>query len=211
MINWLIISVVSMMVLTLSPILVQAGKGGIPLGASKIQSQMPLHVSSKGREQYSQNGAVSLTPELMKVIFRREACLSRETLDLLLARACYYLNTPYGRGRSLQTSGTTDCSGFVQYIFKNFKINLPRSSAEQAQVGKIVSRTMDFSKMLPGDLLFFSRKGRLIGHAGIYLGEGKMIHASSYRHGVIITDLRQRYYEGNFVVAKRVFDIQYPQ
>jgi cell wall-associated NlpC family hydrolase len=70
---------------------------------------------------------------------------------------------------------------------------------------------MDYAKLLPGDLLFFSRGGRHIGHAGIYLGEGKMIHASNRRLGVTITDLRQPYYEGTFVVAKRVFEVKYPQ
>jgi hypothetical protein len=130
--------------------------------------------------------------------------------DLVLTRAYYYLGTPYGSGCSLQTGHATDCSGFVQYIYKNFKVDLPRSSAEQAEVGKVVSRTMDFSKMLPGDLLFFSRRGRQIGHAGIYVGEGRMIHASSRRQSVIITDLRQPYYESTFVIARRVFD-EYPQ
>jgi len=129
--------------------------------------------------------------------------------DLVLTQAKHYKDTPYSRGGSLTTGSATDCSGFVQYIYKNFKIDLPRSSAEQAQVGKVVARTMDFSKLLPGDLLFFSRGGRHIGHAGIYLGEGKMIHASNRRNGVTITDLRQAYYDGTFVVAKRVFEVSY--
>ncbi len=131
--------------------------------------------------------------------------------DLVLTQAKYYKDTPYSRGGSLATGYATDCSGFVQYIYKGFKIDLPRSSAEQAQVGKVAARTMDFSKLLPGDLLFFSRGGRHIGHAGIYLGEGKMIHASNRRVGVTVTDLRQPYYEGTFVVAKRVFEVQYPK
>jgi len=76
-------------------------------------------------------------------------------------------------------------------------------------VGQAVSHTMDFSKLVPGDLLFFSRGGRSVGHAGIYLGEGKMIHASTYRTGVIITDLRQSSYQSRFVVAKRVFEVSY--
>jgi cell wall-associated NlpC family hydrolase len=130
--------------------------------------------------------------------------------DLILTRARCYQATPYRRGGSLEYGSATDCSGFVQYIYHGFKIDLPRSSAEQAQVGRVAARTMDFSKLLPGDLLFFSRGGHRVGHAGIYLGEGKMIHASSHRHGVIITDLRQPYYEGNFVVAKRVFEVEYP-
>ncbi len=131
--------------------------------------------------------------------------------DMILAQARYYRGTPYCRGASLATGSATDCSGFVQYIYKGFKIDLPRSSAEQAQVGKVVTRNMDFSKLLPGDLLFFRRGGHHIGHAGIYLGEGKMIHASNYRTGVTVTDLRQPYYEGTFVVAKRVFEVKYPQ
>jgi cell wall-associated NlpC family hydrolase len=100
----------------------------------------------------------------------------------------------------------------VQYIYHGFKINLPRSSAEQAQVGKTVTRgEMDFSKMLPGDLLFFRRGGGHVGHAGIYLGDGRMIHASNYRNGVTITNLREPYYQGTFEVAKRVFEVEYPK
>ena len=129
---------------------------------------------------------------------------SNDLSDRLLTRAGYYLNTPYRWGGSLQSGYTTDCSGFVQYIYKNINVNLPRSSAEQAQEGKVASRTMDFAKLIPSDLLFFSQGGRQIGHVGIYLGEGKMIHASNRRHGVIVSDLRQPYFEGNFVVAKRV-------
>ena len=130
--------------------------------------------------------------------------------ELILSLARSYRHTPYCRGASLATGSATDCSGFVQYIYHSFKIDLPRSSREQAQVGKVVTRNMDFSKLLPGDLLFFRRGGNHIGHAGIYLGEGKMIHASNYRLGVTITDLRQPYYEGTFVVAKRVFEVKYP-
>ncbi|MBU4447743.1 MAG: C40 family peptidase [Proteobacteria bacterium] len=130
--------------------------------------------------------------------------------ELVLNRAKAYLNAPYARGASLKNSLSTDCSGFVQFIYHGFKIDLPRSSAEQAQVGKVVTRKMDFSKLLPGDLLFF-RRGSHVGHAGIYMGEGKMIHASTHRYGVIISELRQSYYEGNFEVAKRVIEVEYPK
>lgn len=131
--------------------------------------------------------------------------------DLVLSRAKAYYHAPYARGASLETSSATDCSGFVQFIYHGFKIDLPRSSAEQAQVGKTVTRRMDFSKLLPGDLLFFRRGGHAVGHAGIYLGDGKMIHASNYRNGVTITDLREPYYENTFVVAKRVFVVKFKE
>lgn len=131
--------------------------------------------------------------------------------ELILSRAKTYTGARYSRGATLATSSATDCSGFVQYIYEGFKIELPRSSYEQAQVGKVVTHTMDFSKLVPGDLLFFRRGGRAVGHAGIYLGEGKMIHASNPRSGVVITDLRQPYYQSTFVVAKRVFEVHYPK
>ena len=110
-----------------------------------------------------------------------------------------------GWGASLQTGKSTDCSGFVQYLYRRADIHLPRVSAEQARVGKVAARSMDFSRLLPGDLLFFHDGGRRIGHEGIYLGEGKMIHAASHSRGVTVSDLRQSYYQRNFVVAKRLF------
>jgi cell wall-associated NlpC family hydrolase len=131
--------------------------------------------------------------------------------DRTLTQARYYLGTPYRRGGSLRTGHTTDCSGFVQFIYKKSNIDLPRSSREQARVGMIVAKTLDFAVMRPGDLLFFSHRGHHIGHVGIYLGDGKMIHASSHRRGVIITDLRQSSYQGAFVVAKRLLEAQYPK
>lgn len=136
---------------------------------------------------------------------------SNDLSDRLLTKAGSYLNTPYRRGGSLRTSYATDCSGFVQHIYRKFNVDLPRSSAEQAQVGKVAARSMDFTKLIPADLLFFSRTGRHIGHVGIYLGDGKMIHASNRRHGVIVTDLRQPYFEGTFVVAKRILKDKYHQ
>jgi hypothetical protein len=128
----------------------------------------------------------------------------------VLTRAYSYLNTPYRRGGSLQTGRATDCSGFVQHIYQNFNIDLPRSSAQQARMGTVAAHAMDFAKMLPGDLLFFRRGEWHIDHVGIYLGEGKMIHASTRRRGVTVADLRQSYYQNAFVVAKRLAELQRP-
>jgi cell wall-associated NlpC family hydrolase len=129
--------------------------------------------------------------------------------ELLLTLAKRYEGGDYRRGANLETSEATDCSGFVQYVCQNFMVELPRCSAEQANWGKTITSQMDFSKMLPGDLLFF-RRGGGVGHVGIYMGNGKMIHASSPRSGIIVTELNQPYYLNTFVVAKRVFEIKYP-
>jgi cell wall-associated NlpC family hydrolase len=130
--------------------------------------------------------------------------------ELLLTLAKRYEGGNYRMGANLETSSATDCSGFVQYVCQNFMVDLPRCSSEQAHIGKTVTAQMDFSKMLPGDLLFFSRGGRSVGHVGIYMGNGKMIHASSPRSGIIVTDLQQPYYLNTFVVAKRLFEVNYP-
>jgi len=97
----------------------------------------------------------------------------------------------------------------VQHIYQQANIDLPRSSREQAREGQIVSRTLNFARLLPGDLLFFGNRRRRINHVGIYLGDGKMIHASNSHHKVIISDLREEpYLQGAFVVAKRIPEAQ---
>jgi hypothetical protein len=73
----------------------------------------------------------------------------------------------------------------------------------------VVTRRMDFSKLQAGDLLFFRDRGRVVGHVGLYLGEGKMIHAANRRLGVTVSELDQEYYVNNFVVAKRVIEKKY--
>jgi cell wall-associated NlpC family hydrolase len=171
-----------------------------------LEPKKPLHTSSQPSSKAVDLGKdISFLTDMPKY----NSFTPWDFSDLILTQAKSYRGTPYCRGGSLQTGYATDCSGFVQYIYHGFKINLPRSSAEQAQVGKVVTREMDFSKMLPGDLLFFRRGGH-VGHAGIYLGEGKMIHESNPRTGVTVTDLREPYYENTFVVAKRVFEVRYP-
>ncbi|MFA7455500.1 MAG: SH3 domain-containing protein [Desulfobulbaceae bacterium] len=108
------------------------------------------------------------------------------------------LGVPYRY--SGRTMSAFDCSGLVKYVFEaiGYK-NIPHGADPQArQLGtRIAISGKDYSSLLPGDLLFFSR-GSGYHHVGIYIGNDQMIHASSSNGGVIITDL-QRY-----VAAARV-------
>lgn len=79
-----------------------------------------------------------------------------------------------------------DCSGLVKWVMAAFDLHLPRTAAEQARQGIEVPR--DTAQLLPGDLLFFG-KGRRVTHVGIYVGEGKYIHAANRRKGVIESDV----------------------
>ncbi|MBQ7415465.1 MAG: C40 family peptidase [Oscillospiraceae bacterium] len=120
------------------------------------------------------------------------------TAQQIITNAKKYLGTPYVWG------GTTpkgfDCSGYVQYVFRQSGITLPRTTTEQYKVGTYVAK----SNLQPGDLVFLQNTYRDgISHVGIYVGDGKMIHASSSK-GVVISDLNNSYYTKHYYGARRV-------
>ncbi len=79
-----------------------------------------------------------------------------------------------------------DCSALVQWVAGLFGRALPRTAAQQAQTGLEVPK--DTAQLLPGDLLMFG-KGRKVTHVGIYVGEGKYVHAANRRKGIIESDI----------------------
>ncbi len=97
-----------------------------------------------------------------------------------------------------------DCSGFTQKVFKIVGINLPRVSREQAKVGKYVT----FDALKKGDIVFFDTKRKRTGrvnHVGIYLEDGKFIHASSGGKRVMITSFKRRtFYKNRFLWGRRI-------
>ena len=94
-----------------------------------------------------------------------------------------------------------DCSAFVQKVYAMAGINLPRTARAQAQYGVFVNK----EDLRPGDLLFFQTYARYPSHVGIYVGDGKMIHASSAGKRIIISSIHKPYYERRFLFAKRIF------
>lgn len=94
-----------------------------------------------------------------------------------------------------------DCSALVQWVAGLFGKDMPRTAAQQAQVGLDIPK--DTTQLLPGDLLYFG-KGKRITHIGIYVGEGRYVHAANRRKGVIESELaaaKSTYWKG----AKRIF------
>lgn len=98
------------------------------------------------------------------------------------------------------TTSGFDCSGFVQYVYKNFGISLNRSSRDQYSNGVAVSK----SNLQAGDVLFFSSTGGSITHVGLYIGNDQFIHASTPATGVIISSMSQAYYTSGYVGARRM-------
>ena len=101
----------------------------------------------------------------------------------VLTYAQQFLGNPYVWGGTSLTNGA-DCSGFVQQIFANFGYTLPRTSREQANAGEKIS----LEEARPGDLVFYQRENGNIYHVMIYMGDGKVIHASSSTTGIIVSD-----------------------
>ena len=121
-----------------------------------------------------------------------------------VAQAAYnYLGERYVWG-SAQPGVGFDCSGLTSYLYnKVCGISLYRNSAAQSNNGYPVSK----SNLKQGDLLFFSTNGSgSISHVGIYVGNGKMIHASTPSTGVIISDIDSNYYANTFVTARRILN-----
>lgn len=87
-----------------------------------------------------------------------------------------------------------DCSGFTRYSFKNVNIQLPRTAAEQSRA----SRTIQRHDLKPGDMIFFRTSGRQVNHVGIYLGNGRFVHAASGGGRVLVDDLRKSYWQNRF-------------
>ena len=116
----------------------------------------------------------------------------------IITNAKKHLGTPYVWGGT--SPGGFDCSGLVQYVFRQSGISLPRTTTEQVKVGTYVSK----SNLKPGDLVFLQNTYRQgVSHAGIYIGNGQMIHASSSK-GVVISNLSTSYYTEHYHSARRV-------
>ncbi|GBD29092.1 D-gamma-glutamyl-meso-diaminopimelic acid endopeptidase CwlS [bacterium HR32] len=117
----------------------------------------------------------------------------------LVALARRFLGVPYRWGGT--GNGGFDCSGFLYTLFQRFGITLPRTSFAMFRVGRPVSR----SELRPGDLVFFTTYARGPSHAGIYVGGGNFIHASSAGGGVRIDPLSKPYYHARYLGARRIF------
>lgn len=127
--------------------------------------------------------------------------LPEKKVDAIIKTAKKYMGTRYRFG------GTTpkgfDCSGFVQYVFKQNGFALPRTADEQYKLGQRVKKR---AELVPGDLVFFSTYEKGASHCGIYLGKNQFIHVSSSK-GVRVDSLddsywKPRWYGGKHIVKK---------
>jgi len=156
-----------------------------------------LVIPSQGRKQIarspSREGKRTIIAKKGKTSSHKE-----KGVPGVVGTALSYQGTRYSYGGF--SSRGFDCSGFVKYVYQRHGLNLPHNAAGQYGYGKPVSK----GELQPGDLVFFrTGRSRGINHVGIYIGNGKFIHASSARGRVRIDSLNEGYYKARFVGARR--------
>jgi cell wall-associated NlpC family hydrolase len=125
----------------------------------------------------------------------------RDGASDLVINAMNFLGVPYRRGGNTAESGF-DCSGFTRHVFENsIGLLLPRRSAEQANSSSLIKVQKDDLK--PGDLVFFNTMRRAFSHVGIYIGDGKFVHAPRTGQQIKVEDMRASYWTKRFNGARR--------
>jgi cell wall-associated NlpC family hydrolase len=125
--------------------------------------------------------------------------VSATLADRAAAQAATMRGRPYHFGGASVSSGF-DCSGLVQYSYRQVGVDLPHSTEAQRKI----SRHVGLSGLRRGDLLFFDLEGKKNSHVGIYLGDGRFIHAPSTGKSVRNDKLDSPYWKKHLSEARRV-------
>lgn len=130
---------------------------------------------------------------------RPDPAAARSANDVLM-RAIGLVGTPYRYGGNTPASGF-DCSGLIGFVFRDsVGMSLPRTTSELSAM-KVTKVKVD--RLTPGDLVFFGGRGG-INHAGIYVGDGRFVHAPSSGGTVRLDALGARYWQERFAFGRRV-------
>lgn len=147
---------------------------------------------------------IALAPEVNSS-YALKKWKSEDERGMLVKVAKSFAGAPYRYGGDSVRG--LDCSAFVKKIYEIFEVQLPRSAREQYYAGPKVAQ----NDLTTGDLVFFRTRKQCTypTHVGIYIGDGRFIHASSYcRQGVRISNLSEDYYARRFIGAVRVKTLQ---
>lgn len=118
----------------------------------------------------------------------------------IVSFAKQYIGYRYVLGGTTPSSGF-DCSGFVYYVFNSNGYSISRSLYAQSSTGTAVSK----SELQPGDVVFFNNTSSgSLGHVGIYIGDGMMVHAANSKRGVVTDTINSGYYNTYYYSARRI-------
>jgi cell wall-associated NlpC family hydrolase len=183
----------------------QHGTTGWVRGDMLVASEMPTwavsrpaprtrYYASSTRPSVSYRRSYASRPPRYSADYRRPGTTGNSVVDY----AAKFQGVRYRYGG--ESTAGFDCSGFTRYVYKLHGVSLPHNAAAQSRTGKAVSK----DQIKPGDLVFFksARGGSRIGHAGIAIGGGKFIHASSGKGRVRIDSYTSGHYSSRFAGAR---------
>ena len=158
---------------------------------STTDTQEPTVDNSEDVEDIDNETIIQETPELPSI---------SSNGNKIVSFAKQYLGYRYVLGGTTPGSGF-DCSGFVYYVFNSNGYSISRSLYAQASTGTAVSK----SELQPGDVVFFNNTSSgSLGHVGIYIGDGMMVHAANSKRGVVTDTINSGYYNTYYYSARRI-------
>ena len=192
--------------LLLAALLAAASLPGLAATTTSIpQLELPESTTPKAVVALSAPAAIAspdtapLVEQLQALNEAQQAPSTSGRIKSVLQRAFALLGTPYRWGGTSPESGF-DCSGLVGYVFRTIGIDLPRVSRSMAQEGTEVANR---DALAEGDLVFFGKRGR-IDHVGIYIGDGKFLHAPRTGRDVTVSSLTTGYWSQKYLQARRI-------
>ena len=157
-------------------------------GGDEDESTDGAYISTRDNNvevRYALTEAIKFSP--LEELANQQASRRNQIVNF----AIKYVGNRYVWGGTSLTNGA-DCSGFVQSVYKNFGVSLPRSSSQQRSAGTAV----DYASAQPGDIVCYA------GHVGIYIGNGQIVHASSPTTGIKVGNATYR----NILSVRRIFN-----
>lgn len=152
------------------------------------ETQEWVKVAVNGQEGYFYREHVEEASDYREAVSLEEDARNLHTQvgEEIAGYALQFVGNPYVWGGTSLTNGS-DCSGFVQTVFRDFGYELPRTSKEQAAGGTNTPQ----DAVQPGDLVFYARGGA-VNHVAIYIGNGQVVHASNEQNGIKVSDVNYR-------------------
>lgn len=160
-----------------------------------LSDRKPEVTTSRGTQEQRQESKKTTKKESSE---KATSSSGSSTGSAIVEKAKSFIGSKYVYGGS-SPSGF-DCSGFTQYIYKQFGISLNRTAAGQYSNGRSVSK----SELQLGDLVMFGSSASNIYHVGIYMGNGKIVHAANGSRGVTTDTINSGYYANNYFGARRI-------